>query len=53
MEHYRFHDHQIFLIGPAALLLYTLGQYVRADEGEHLPTLWKALAVGVVAAARP
>ena len=37
---------QWFLIGPAALLLYTIGQYVRADEGEHIPTLWKALLIG-------
>lgn len=38
-----------FLLGPAALLLYTVGQYVRADEGEDVSTLWKALGIGVLA----
>jgi tetratricopeptide (TPR) repeat protein len=40
---------QWFFVGPAVLLLYTVGQYVRADEEEHIPTLWKALGLGVVA----
>lgn len=40
---------QWFLLGPAVLLVYTAGQYIRPDEGEDIPTLWRALAVGVVA----
>jgi hypothetical protein len=40
---------QWFILGPLALLLYTIGQYVRADEGEYIPTLWKALGIGVLA----
>lgn len=40
---------QWFLLGPAVLLLYAVGQYVRMDEGEDIPTLWKALGIGVLA----
>jgi hypothetical protein len=40
---------QWFFLGPAALALYTLGQYIRPDEGEDPGTLLKALGLGVVA----
>jgi hypothetical protein len=41
-------DHWFFL-GPAVLGLYTLGQYIRPDEGEDTGTLLKALGLGVLA----
>jgi tetratricopeptide (TPR) repeat protein len=40
---------QWFFIGPLFLLLYTVGQYVRPDDGLNVGTLWKALGIGVVA----
>jgi tetratricopeptide (TPR) repeat protein len=40
---------QWFFIGPALVLCYAAGQYVRGDEGEDKATLWKALAIGVLA----
>jgi len=40
---------QWFFLGPALLLLYIAGQYLRPDEGEDIGTLWKALAIGVLA----
>jgi hypothetical protein len=40
---------QWFILGPGVLLLYTLGQYARADEGEDPGTLWKALGLGILA----
>jgi len=40
---------QWFFLGPAILLLYTIGQYIRPDEGEDVGTLWKALGIGVLA----
>jgi hypothetical protein len=40
---------QWFFLGPAVLLLYALGQYIRRDDGEDPITLWKALGIGVLA----
>lgn len=40
---------QWFILGPAVLFLYTLGQYARTDEGEDPATLWKALGLGILA----
>lgn len=40
---------QWFFIGPMLLLCFAVGQYVRKDEGEDRPTLWKALVLGVLA----
>jgi hypothetical protein len=40
---------QWFFLGPAALVLYTAGQYVRRDEGDDPTTLWKAVGLGVLA----
>jgi len=40
---------QWFFLGPLFLVLYTVGQYVRPDEGEDGVTLWKAVGLGVLA----
>jgi hypothetical protein len=40
---------QWFFLGPAFLLLYTLGYYLRPEPGEDGVTLLKALGVGVLA----
>jgi hypothetical protein len=40
---------QWFFLGPLVLVLYTVGQYIRPDEGEDGVTLWKAVGLGVLA----
>ena len=40
---------QWFFLGPVLLLLYTVGQLIRRDDGVDLHVLWKALGLGILA----
>lgn len=40
---------QWFILGPAILLLYAIGQYIRPDPETDVLSVWKALGLGVLA----
>lgn len=40
---------QWFFLGPAFLVLYTVGHYLRPEPGDDAGTLWKAVAIGILA----
>lgn len=40
---------QWFFLGPAFLILYAVGQFLKPESGEDAGTVWKAVGVGLVA----